>query len=97
MLANPVANMQLTTAREVKRFQEDKDITRGRSYAELKVRYEPVGNNTKGDVYDEIVENIENSGWKRDSYSVGRNDYYNGSLRSSLEVNAGYKSDLNYV
>ncbi len=81
MLANPVANMQLTTAREVRRYQMDKDKTLGKpGYAEILVIYEPIDNNTQGDVYDEIVGNIENSGWERDSYSAERDDYYSGAL-----------------
>ncbi len=103
MLANPVANMQLTTAREVRRFQEDKDVILGKPvYAKIRVNYEPIGNNTKGDVYVEIVEIVESSGWERDSYSTEMNDYYNGSLyyESSsrrLDVSVGYKPDRSYV
>jgi len=78
MLANPVANMQLTTAKEVYRYQDDKGVTLGKpGYAMVDVTYEPIGNNTTGDVYDEIVDNIENSEWeKRDITSWLEGEYY---------------------
>jgi hypothetical protein len=105
MLANPVANMQLITARETYRFQEDKDKVLGKPvYAKVRVEYEPIDNYTKGDVYDEIVEIVEKSGWERDSYSADRDDYYSGlqyyeygSLRRRLEVAVGYKKDGNGI
>ncbi len=83
MLTNPVANMQLTTAREVKRYQRDRDTVLGKtSSASIIVKYEPIGNYTKGDVYDEIVENIENTGWnKRDVTSSLEDRYYVAKTR----------------
>ncbi len=83
MLANPVANMQLTTAREIKRFQRDKDTVLGKPiYAEILVEYEPVGNNTQGDVYDEIVGIIKKSGWEKEDVTSGlEGKYYKAETR----------------
>ncbi len=104
MLANPVANMQLTTAREVKRFQRDKDKVLSKPiYAEILVIYEPIGNNTQGDVYDEIVGNIENSGWKKkDVTSWVEGKYYKaetpyGSFDRRLRVSVAIGSRSNSV
>ena len=81
MLENPVANMQLITAQEVERSYKDKDVTFGKPiYARVKIEYEPIGNHTKEDVYNEIVKKIESSGWSRDAYNVGHSGYYSASL-----------------
>ena len=80
MLESPVANMQLTTAKEIKRSYNDKSVSLGKPiYAAVRIEYEPIGNHTKEDVYSEIVENIERSGWRRDAYNVAQRDYYSAS------------------
>ena len=80
MRGSPIANMQLTTAKEVKRSYRDKNITFGKPiYAYVKIEYEPKINYTKEDVYREIVNNLENNGWRRDLYNVGQRGYYSAS------------------
>ena len=99
ILANPAANMQLTTAREVRRSQNDKNIIRGRSYAEIRVDYEPIGNNTERDIYDEIVANIEAYGWEEEyetrndnggAYYVAKTYYGHPSNYLQISVNSSY-------
>jgi len=80
MLESSVANMQLVTAQEVNRAYSDKRTTLGIPiYAGVGIRYEPVENYTKEDVYKEIVKNIENNNWVRED-SGGQGDYYRAYL-----------------
>ncbi len=84
MLESPLANMQLTTAREVARSHKDKEVTLGKPiYAKVRIKYEPTGNYTKEDVFNEIVKNIEKNGWEREwgrNDNSGQSGYYSASL-----------------
>ncbi|MDP9312965.1 MAG: hypothetical protein M3R24_19115 [Chloroflexota bacterium] len=70
ILKSSVATTQLTTGREVSRSQQDKSTTLGKPvYAKLILEYEPVNNNTKEDVFNEIVAILEKDNWEREELS----------------------------
>jgi len=89
ILESPAADLQLLTAQEVERLHEDTSISLGTRYrAETRIKYKPVDGHTKEDVFNEIVDLLENSGWNKESSQ----DIFGGYYRASLPYNTYQKS-----
>ena len=99
-LENSASIIQLTTGREISRSLKDKAVVLAKQqYAEVTIKYEPINNYTRRDVYDEIVGILEKNNWKRDAVNVVP-DFYSGSLTqgySKLLVSVGINPDKNQV
>jgi hypothetical protein len=81
MQNSSVASMQLTTAREVNRAEQDRGSTLGKPEpAQFIVDYEPVGNHTKEDVYNEIIASLQRDNWQPDPLNASLTDSYKATL-----------------
>ena len=93
--------IQPITGREVYRDVEDKGRTFVRTInANLFIKYEPVNDYTKEEVYEEIVTILEENNWKRDERNKGRSDYFTAFLQQSrypLVASVSIRSDENIV
>jgi len=68
-------------------------------YAELRIEYEPAGSFTKKEVYEEIVNTLNENNWKRDEWNIVP-DYYSGSIEEdkyTLLVSVLIRSDEDRV
>ena len=66
LLATPLANIALSTAKEIERSFSDvsrSPIMAKPKYAELRIKYEPIPPYTKPQVHAELVRIIEEYGW----------------------------------
>jgi hypothetical protein len=80
-LENSTSILQLTTGREVSRWQQDKGVTLGKpDYPEVRIEYEPINNYAKEDVYNEIVGILEENNWERKELSIAQSGYFRASL-----------------
>lgn len=88
MLENPVLATQLTTGREVSRTQRDKGETLGKPIpAQVILEYEPVNNNTKEDVFNEIATIFDRNNWEREKQSIVQTGYFRATLpRDSYSI-----------
>ncbi|MBN2094029.1 MAG: hypothetical protein JW740_01530 [Candidatus Zambryskibacteria bacterium] len=102
-LEDLVSVIQLTTGKEISRSVRDKGTELGRSpiYAEIYLKYRPINDYTKNEVYQEIIEILERRGWKADDWNIVP-DFFSASLKSKDNVHtitAGVRlhSDANLV
>ncbi len=88
-LENSISVIQLTTGHEVKRYSDKAGSALGKPvYAEVLVIYEPIGNYTKKDVFDEIVAILKTNNWKDEGSTVP--DYFRASLQQG-ESGSGHQ------
>jgi hypothetical protein len=81
MLESSVPTTQLTMGREVNRSYQDRGVTLGKPIpAEVRIKYEPKGNYTESDVFDEIIGILEQDSWEREELSVDEPGFYRASL-----------------
>ena len=67
MLENSISTTALTTGIEIDRSQRDwgEGLIKP-TQPEVRIQYKPKNNYTKEDVYEEIIENLEESHWDRE-------------------------------
>ncbi len=81
-LENSVSIIQPTTGREVSRSVQDKEAGfTGPIYAEIRIKYEPLNNYTKEDLYDEIVAILEKNSWEGKECNACRSASFIASLQ----------------
>lgn len=100
-LESSASIIQLRTGREVSRWSQDTEAGfTGPVYAEIRIKYEPINNYTKEEVYNEIVDVLEKNNWERDEWNIDRSDYFSASLQQdhfTLLAIVRIHSDENFV
>ena len=101
MLESSIATIQLTTGREVSRSSQDKGVTLGKPIpAEVRIKYEPTGNYTESNVFNEIIGILERDNWKREELSIDEPGFYIAHLPQDgflIEASVLIQTDRNTV
>jgi hypothetical protein len=102
-LESLVSIIQLTTGREVSRWSQDTEPGfTGPIYAEMRIKYEPINDYTKEEVYSEIVDILKNNSWEGEACSACTTSSFSASLEQDdypIPINARVRvhSDKNLI
>ena len=99
IMEREVAAIQLTTGHEVSRYAHDEEWGfTGPNYAKISIRYEPINEHTKKEVYDEIVAILEANNWQEDECDACSADSFIAYLPSNtLKVIVVLRTDKTSV
>ena len=82
MLESSISTAELTTGLEINRSKVDRGTKFGKPvHPEVRIQYKPIDNYTKEDVYEEIIEILEEGHWVREELSINLSGFYRASLQ----------------